>query len=127
MTPAELREKRNSELTHAVKLPVSEDILMEMRSRLWDDLSWSDNHKESRMKYLGCMWGFEMGARVGEHTRAEPAGSDHCNRIDDLTFVIETPGATKTASGMDVVNFAAGLKQITAQRSLFKAGPYGKS
>jgi hypothetical protein len=84
------------------------------------------------MKYLGCMWGFEIGARVGEYTRAEPAGSDHCNRIDDLTFVIETPGATKTVSGgnlagMDVVNSAAGLKQITAQRSLFKAGPYGKS
>jgi hypothetical protein len=72
MTPAELREKRYSEPTHTVKLPISEDILTGVRSRLWDNLSWSDEDKEKRMTYLGCMWGFELGARVGEYTRAEP-------------------------------------------------------
>jgi hypothetical protein len=34
MTPAELREKRYSEPTHTVKLPISEDILTGVRSRL---------------------------------------------------------------------------------------------
>jgi hypothetical protein len=74
MTPAELREKRNSEPTHSVKLPISEDILAVMRARLWDNLSWGDEDKEKRMKYLGCMWGFELGARVGEYSKEEPGG-----------------------------------------------------
>lgn len=123
MTPAELREKRNSEPTHTVKLPVSEDILLEMRSRLWDNLSWSDEDKEKRMKYLGCMWGFEMGARVSEYTKAEPGGSDHCIRVDDLTFIIETPGATETVSGGNLargkwVDTTVGLRQIIECRVL---------
>ena len=122
-TPAELREKRNSAPTHTIKLPVSEDILTEMRSRLWDGLSWNDTDKEKRMKYLGCMWGFEMGARVSEYTRAELGGSDHCVRLDDLTFIIEVPGATQTVAGSDLagvigVDTDAGLKQIVECRVL---------
>jgi hypothetical protein len=77
MTPAELREKRNSAPTHSLKLPISEDILTEVRVRLWEGLSWSDSDKEKRVRYLGCMWGFDMGARVSEYNRAEPGGSDH--------------------------------------------------
>jgi hypothetical protein len=52
MNPAELRERRNSEPTHTVKLPISEDILQGMRARLWDGLSWCDDDKEKRMSYL---------------------------------------------------------------------------
>ena len=70
MTLAELREKRNSAPTHSLKLPISEDILTEMRVRLWEGLSWSDSDKEKWVRYLGCMWGFDMGARVSEYTRA---------------------------------------------------------
>jgi hypothetical protein len=73
MTPTELREKRNSAPTYTV----SEDTLTEMRSRLWEGLSWNDSNKEERVKYLGCMRGFNIGARVSEYTRAEPGGSDH--------------------------------------------------
>ena len=32
MTPAELRERRNSAPTHTVKLPISEDILTEIKA-----------------------------------------------------------------------------------------------
>lgn len=123
MNPAELRERRNSEPTHTVKLPISEDILQGMRARLWDGLSWSDDDKAKRMRYLGCMWGFEMGARVSEYTRAEPGGSDHCIRLDDLTFIVEGPTVTQTLSGgclaaTSVVNSAAGLRQISECRVL---------
>jgi hypothetical protein len=118
MKPAELREKRDSEPTYTVKLPISEDILVSMRARLWDGLSWSDGDKEQRVKYLGCMWGFEMGARVSEYTRAEPGGSDHCIRVDDLTFRIETPTVIRTLSGGSLAAHGAaesqaGLRQIS--------------
>jgi hypothetical protein len=85
MTPAELREKRNSEPAHTVKLPISEDILADMRARLWDNLSWGDEDKK-RMKYLGCMWGFELGARVGEYTKAEPGGRGPVTALDSMTL-----------------------------------------
>jgi hypothetical protein len=48
------------------------------------------------MKYLGCMWGFELRARVGQYTRAEPGESNHCVRIDDLTFIVEISTVTQT-------------------------------
>lgn len=123
MTPAELREKRNSAPTHTVKLPISEDVLMEMKARLWDGLSWSDSDKEKRMRYMGCMWGFEMGARVSEYTRAEPGGSDHCVRLDDLTFIVETEGATRSVLGSDLaalnlLETAGGLSRIMECRAL---------
>jgi hypothetical protein len=123
MTPAELREKRYSEPTHTVKLPISEDILTGMRSRLWDNLSWSDEDKEKRMTYLGCMWGFEIGARVGEYTRAEPGKPDHCIRLDDLTFIVEGATVTQTLSGSSLAgtgaaNSVAVLRQISECRVL---------
>ena len=123
MSPAELREQRNSASTHSVKLPISEDILAEMRYRLWDNVTWSDSDKEKRMTYLGCMWGFEMGARVSEYTRAEPRGSDHCVRVDDLTFIVQTPGGKQTVAGsslagLNTVDSAEGLKQILGFRFL---------
>ena len=123
MKPAELRERRNSEPTHTVKLPISEDIFVGMRARLWDGRSWCDSDKEQRVKYLGCLWGFEMGARVSEYTRAEPGGSDHCIRLDDLTFIIETPTVTETLSGGSLaadasVGTPAGLMRISECRVL---------
>jgi hypothetical protein len=121
MTPAELREKRNSEPTYSVKLPISEDVLADMRTRLWNNLDWSDEDKEKRMKYLGCMWGFELSARVSEYTRAEPGGSDHCIRLDDLTFIIEGHAVTQTISGGSLADngattSAAGLGRISECR-----------
>ena len=68
MIPAELREKRNSAPTHTVKLPISEDILTEMRARQWERLLWNGSDKENRVRYLGCIRGFDTGARVSEYT-----------------------------------------------------------
>jgi hypothetical protein len=84
MTPAGLRAKLNSEPTYTVKLAISEDILTDMRSRLWDNLSWSDEDKEKRMRYLGCKWGFELGARVGECTSMLSYDRQKGRRVDKL-------------------------------------------
>jgi hypothetical protein len=132
MTPAELREKRNSKPTHTVKLPFSENTLADMRSRLWDNLSWSDQDKEKRMRNLGCKWGYGLRARVEECTRAEPGKSDHCMRLDDLTFIVEGATVAQTLSGCSLIgtgaeNSAAVLRQIAPGKSHSGAGPYGMS
>ena len=79
----------------SVKLPVCEGVLTSMRLQLWVGRSWDDSDMLQRMIYLGCMWGFEMGARVSEYTQAEPGGSDHCVRTDDLTFEVRTATEVK--------------------------------
>ena len=51
------------------------------------------------MRYLGCRWGFDMGARVFEYTKPEPGGTDNCVRTDDLTFTIESEGLVADVVG----------------------------
>ena len=69
LKPAELRERRNSGGSKSAKLPVCESILTDMRAELWAGRTWDDRDIQSRMVYLGCMWSFEMGARVSEYTQ----------------------------------------------------------
>lgn len=76
---------------------------------------------QRRMRFLGCMWGFEMGARVSEYTKPEPGGTDHCVRTDDLTFTIESGGQVANVAGselsaLDLHQSAAGMSQITECR-----------
>ena len=102
LKPAELRERRNSGGSTNVKLPVCESILTDMRVHLWAGRGWNDHDTNSRMVYLGCMWGFEMGARVSEYTRPEPGAVDHCVRVDDLTFTIVDEEGTRSVLGSDL-------------------------
>ena len=94
MKPYELRARKNSGLQSTVKLPICESILTDMRKRLWEGRDWKGVDMQVRMTYLGCMWGFEMGARVSEYTKPEPGAVDHCVRTDDLTFTIDTGDQT---------------------------------
>ena len=119
--PHELRAKNNSGAAGTVKLPVCESILTSMRSRLWARREWVGVDMQMRMRYLGCMWGFEMGARVSEYTKPEPGGSDHCVRTDDLTFTIESGGqvANVAGSGLTALGLhmsVEGMRQITECR-----------
>ena len=97
--PHELRAKKSSGAASTVKLPVCESILVSMRKRLWERREWVGIDMQSRMRYLGCMWGFEMGARVSEYTKPEPGGTDHCVRTDDLTFTVEAGELTTNVAG----------------------------
>ena len=40
------------------------------------------------MTYIGCMWGYEMDARVSEYTNHEVGAEDHCVRCRDLLFTV---------------------------------------
>ena len=66
-----------------------------MRNRLWEGHGWGGVDMPARMSYLGCMWGFELGAMVSEYTQPEPGGTDRCVRTDDLTFTIERADQTR--------------------------------
>jgi hypothetical protein len=119
--PHELRAKNDSGAASTVKLPVCESILVSMRNRLWSRREWVGMDLQKRMRYLGCMWGFEMGARVSEYTAPEPGGTDHCVRTDDATFTIESGGQVANVSGSGLTalglhSSVEGMSQITECR-----------
>ena len=88
MTCDELRGHKREAKGRAT-LPVSEDMIMAARVRLWEGKSWGWGDVDDRMTYMGLMWGFDQVARVSEYTSAEPSAEDHCVRVWQLTFVVE--------------------------------------
>ena len=58
----------------------------------------------ARMLYLACMFGFELAARIGEYTKRENGGTDHCFRTYDLTFAVETASGTSDVAGSCLVD-----------------------
>ena len=96
LKPEELRERSDRGTTASVKLPVCESILVGMKARMWTGRGWIGTDMRDRMTYIGCMWAFEMGARVSEYTTPEPGGVDHCIRVDDLTFIAVLPSGTRS-------------------------------
>ena len=110
MKPEELRVKRNSAPSCTVKLPICEGVLVDMRQRLWVGRSWGYADLAIRMTFIGCMYGFELTARVGEFTYKENGGTDHCIRTDDLSFAVETPLESKNVVGSAL----ADLPQVKA-------------
>ena len=104
-TPEELREKKVSGVAASVKLPICEGILVDMKARMWTGRGWTGDDMRNRMTYIGCMWAFEMGARVSEYTTPEPGGTDHCIRVDDLIFIVVSPSGTRSIYGSQLAGF----------------------
>ena len=102
LSPTELRTIRNAGASDSVKLPVCAAILTDMRERLWNGHLWNDTGVESRMAYLGCIWGFDQSARISEYTRPEPGAVDHCARVDDLTFYMSNPSLINGVVGSEL-------------------------
>ena len=102
-TPAELRERKASGPAASVKLPICGSILIDMKTRMWTGRRWTGADMRDRMTYIGCMWAFEMGARVSEYTTPEPGGTDHCVRVDDLIFIAVSPSGTRSLYGSELV------------------------
>lgn len=98
MKPAELRAAKDSGPPTSVKLPICEGILADLRVRSWPS-GWSDEAKRSKAVYVGTMYGFETAGRIGEFTHSERGSQDHCARVDDFTFTIESEGVTKNVLG----------------------------
>ena len=103
LKPEELREMRDRGAAASVKLPICESILVDMKSRMWTGRGWTGADMRDRMIYIGCMWAFEMGARVSEYTTPEPGGVDHCIRVDDLTLIAVYPSGTRSIYGSELV------------------------
>ena len=91
-TTAELREKKDKGPSSSVKLPLCESILTRMRTRLWEGKAWDPEGLHQRMLYLGCMYAYDLGARVSEYTAPEKGHEDHCVRVRDLRFEVSTNG-----------------------------------
>jgi hypothetical protein len=98
MKPSELRDLKDNGSVATVKLPLCEEILADLRARSWPD-GWSDEAKKVKSVYVGTMYGFETAGRIGEFAHCEPCSQDHCARVDDFTFVVDTSGATKNLLG----------------------------
>jgi hypothetical protein len=103
MKPAELRAKKDSGPSESVKLPICEEILADMRTRLWVEGDWSDAAKRDKATYIACMYGFEFAGRVGEYTHSEKNQIDHCARVDDFTFTVKTAEGNRNVRASDLV------------------------
>ena len=74
-----------------VKLPVCEDILYIIRDSLFVNNPWEANELDNRMTYMGAMWGYDVGVRIGEMTAPENGCTDHNVRAHEIVFLPSTP------------------------------------
>jgi hypothetical protein len=98
MKPDELRAKRDSGTAISVKLPICEGILTDLRRRAWVE-GWGEEAKKLKALYAGTMYGFETASMFGEFTHCEVGNPDHCARVDDFAFVVESGKASKGVLG----------------------------
>ena len=49
-------------------------------------LGWGRQNVDLRMTNLGCMWGYDLDARVSEYTAPEIGLEGHCVRAGDLVL-----------------------------------------
>ena len=88
LTVKELREKKDGAPSTSTKVPICESLLSDMRKKMWKGKGWGKEDIDSKMTYIGCMWGYEMDARVSEYTSHEADAEDHCVRCRDLIFTV---------------------------------------
>jgi hypothetical protein len=107
----EIRTQKK-EASKRVMLPVSEDMLLDARKRLWEGKSWEWGDIDERMTYLGLMWGFDQVARVSEYTAAETSAEDHCIQVWQLSFITE-----EKEGGQQRVVAGAGIARVLEANS----------
>ena len=99
MNPTEARAKKDRGPSDTVKLPICEDILNDIKLSCWGQLPWGPSNMKSRMLYVACVYGFDLTARISEYTTAEPGKTDHCVRLNDLTFAVRMEGGIENIAG----------------------------
>lgn len=55
-------------------------------------------------------WGSDQSVRVSEYTRPEPGSTDHCVRLDDLTFYRTTRGGAMNCTGSAIAMASSGVE-----------------
>lgn len=111
LNPKELRAKRDAGTSDTVKLPICESLLIDMRTRMWTGMPWNGMGLKVRMAYVGCIWGFDQTARVSEYTRPEPGCTDHCVRLDDITFYCNTRDGVVNCTGGGLAEMLRGVEE----------------
>ena len=88
LTVKELRAKKDGPPSTSTKVPICESLLCDLRKKMWEGKGWGKEDIDSKMTYIGCMWGYEMDARISEYTSHEVGAEDHCVRCRDLIFTV---------------------------------------
>ena len=91
MSTIELRAKKDFGPSTSMKLPLCESLLKDMRVKLWAGRGWGREDIDCKMTYIGCMWGYDMDARISEYTAHEAGAEDHCVRCRDLVLGVRGP------------------------------------
>ena len=113
LTTEEIKTKKmNGNAT--VKLPVCEDILYIIRDRLFVNNPWEANELDNRMTYMGAMWGYDVGVRIGEMTAPENGCTDHNVRAHEIVFLLSTPIQD---DGRTVFRLRGGDKRLDKQKA----------
>jgi hypothetical protein len=78
-----------------VKVPVTEEMVREARSRCWKDGDWTKEGLDKKATYLGVALGFDAGSRIENVTlRDGLLSEDHCMRASDLAFQVRDPATS---------------------------------
>ena len=81
-----LRARKDMGPAASVKLPIAEDIILSMITRLWEGKGWGLHEINLWMTHLDCVWGYDLDARVSTYTAPEKWQEDHCVGAGDLVF-----------------------------------------
>ena len=112
LTTMELRQKKKN-IPSTTKLPVCESILYIIREKLFQDNPWTAKDLDNRMTYMGAMWGFDVGVRLGEMTAPGKNGTDHNIRANEIVFILSTPIHDE---GGNVFRLRGGDKRLAKQK-----------
>ena len=99
MSTTELRAKKDLGPSTSVKIPLCESLLKDMRVKLWAGRGWGREDIDCKMTYIGCMWGYDMDARISEYTAHEAGAEDHCVRCRDLVLGVRGPTGSYQIEG----------------------------
>ena len=97
---AELQKKKDQSPRPAVKIAFCESVLVKMRATLWEGRGWRVIDIDKKMSCLGCLYGYDMSARVSEYTANEVRHENHCVRAGDIQF--EMRDGRKIIGGSDI-------------------------
>ena len=113
-TVTEVRgKKRNDQGT--TELPVCEGILYAIEDKLFVNNSWAGVLLDNKMTYMGAMWGYDIGVRIGEMTAPEKGCTDHNIRANEVILLLCTTTADCTAN----VNANSDTRRMHKARVLF--------
>jgi hypothetical protein len=119
MKSEEIMAKKDKGHPVSVKLPVCQDMLIDMKRCLMREGDQTDKGMRGRAAALDATFGFEMAGRIGEYTHNERNQVNHCVRVDVVTFTVETKGAISDVPGSGLAALKLG-DSVEGRRSILE-------